>query len=187
MNKAKTVQNFISEEDCDYLVDTAISLDVWESGGNEFWDGRVINYTTMLRHNKKAASIMMDSNIRCKEIIDSQFGNDAPAYSDTIQVIRWFPGMEQHPHADDMKNTDIKGFEHRVFGSIIYLNDSYSGGHTFYPNFDFEIIPEKGKIAIHPGDSEHLHGVTKISGGIRYTIASFWTFDKDKAYEWPIY
>jgi hypothetical protein len=187
MNKAKTVEDFISKEDCDYLVNLAETTDMWEGGGNEFWDGRVINYTTILKHDRYAAEIMLDANIRCKSFIDSTFDCEDPVYSDTLQMIRWFPGMEQHPHADDMTNTDIKGFEHRVFGSIIYLNNNYDGGHTFYPNFDFEIIPEKGKLAVHPGDAEHLHGVTKITGGLRYTIASFWTHDKGKSYDWPIH
>ena len=187
MNKAKTVNSFISKEQCDILISAANSLDIWEGGGNEFWDGRVINYTTMLRHNKEAANIMLDSNIRCKSFLEQDSYSDGPVYSDTLQMIRWFPGMEQQPHADDMKNTDIPGFDHRVFGSIIYLNDNYDGGHTFYPNFNFEIIPESGKLAVHPGDSEHLHGVTKIFGGMRYTIASFWTYDKDKSYDWSIY
>lgn len=187
MNKAVIVEDFVSKEECDYLVNLANFLDMWESGGNEFWDGRVINYTTILKHDKKAAEIMLYANIRCKAFIQSNFDLDNQVYSDTLQLIRWFPGMEQHPHADDMKNTDIKGFEHRVFGSIIYLNNDYDGGHTFYPNFNFEIVPEKGKLAVHPGDAEHLHGVTKITNGMRYTIASFWTHDKDKSYDWPIH
>jgi hypothetical protein len=95
--------------------------------------------------------------------------------------------MSQPPHADDMTDTNISGFEHRSFGSIIYLNNDYLGGHTYYPNFDIEIIPEAGKLAVHPGDPNHLHGVTKIENGIRYTVASFWTTEKEKGNDWSIY
>ena len=168
-----------------YIVNLASSYDLWESGGSEFWDNRVINYSSIARHDKKAALIMLDANIRCGQKIKELF-NIEEIYSDTLQVIRWFPGMEQHPHADDMSNTDIVGFDHRAFGSIVYLNNSYSGGHTYYPNFDFEVIPKTGALAIHPGDAEHLHGVTKIEEGIRYTIASFWTQSKEKSHAWPI-
>ena len=187
VNRAKTIKNFISKADCEYLIQAAYRLNAWESGGNEFWDDRVINYTTMLGYDKKAAAVMLDANVRCKEFIDNNFDCIKPVYSDTLQLIRWFPGMEQQPHIDDMTNTDIKGFDHRMFGSIIYLNNNYEGGRTFYPNFNFEIIPEQGKLAVHPGDADHLHGVTKIYGNVRYTIASFWTYDKDKSVDWQVY
>jgi hypothetical protein len=183
---AKVIKNFISKEDSDYLVGLAKSWKYWESGGTDFWADRVINYHSVLDFDKKAATIMLKANNDCSKIIKKEYGLDFPVYSDTLQMIRWFPGMEQGPHADDMTNSDFKGFEHRAFGSIIYLNEDYSGGHTFYPNFDIEVVPETGSIAIHPGDPEHLHGVTKIENGMRYTIASFWTFDKEKSHEWPI-
>lgn len=186
MFNAKIVDNIISKEDCEYLIQCAISSDLWDHGGHEFWDNRVIDYNSMLSFDKKAATIMYDSNIACRQIIKDFYRLDNDIYSDTLQVIRWFPGMEQPPHADDMSNTEVHGFSHREFGSIVYLNDEYSGGQTYYPNFDFYVTPKAGSIAIHPGDQEHLHGVTKIEGGIRYTIASFLTSRKDMAHEWKL-
>lgn len=186
MNNAKTVESFLLKEDCDYLISVAVKSDLWESGGSDFWDGRIINYYKMINYDKKSASIMLDANIRCGKQIKEKYNLDKDIYSDTLQIVRWFPGMEQGPHADDMSNTDIVGFNHRVFGTIIYLNNNYSGGHTFYPNFNFEIVPEQGTLAMHPGDPEHLHGVTKIEGGMRYTIASFWTYEKERSHDWPV-
>jgi prolyl 4-hydroxylase len=186
MNNAKTIENFLSKEECEYLINVSIESNLWESGGNAFWDNRIINYYKMINYNEKAASIMLDANVRCSQEIKKQYNLDKDVYPDTLQVVRWFPGMEQHPHADDMSNTDIAGFDHRMFGTVLYLNNNYSGGHTFYPNFDFEIVPKQGTLAMHPGDPEHLHGVTKIESGIRYTIASFWTYEKGKSYVWPV-
>lgn len=187
MLNAKLIKNFVSVEDCEYLINAATCLDEWESGGSAFWDNRVLNYTSMLKFDRDAAIIMLDANIRCGQTIKEEYNLEDSAYSDTLQLIRWFPGMEQPPHADDMTNTDTNGFQHRAYGSIIYLNDSYSGGHTYYPNFDFDIKPEVGALAIHPGDPEHLHGVTQVQDGLRYTIASFWTLDRSKAHDWSIY
>jgi len=186
MFNAKVIENFVSKEDCEYLVNIIKEFSLWESGGSEFWDNRVINYNKMLYSDKYAAVIMLDANIRCGQKIKEEYNLDIPVYSDTLQIVRWFPGMEQPPHADDMSNTDITGFDHRAFGSIIYLNSDYSGGHTFYPNFDIEVTPQTGSLAVHPGDPEHLHGVTKVDGSIRYTIASFWTFNKEKSHDWRI-
>ena len=183
MFNAITKENFITKANCEYLIKTVTGLDIWEGGGTGFWKNRVLNYYTILQRDKKAAEIMLDANNRCGNVIKNNYAIPE-VYSDTLQIIRWFPGMEQPPHADDMTNTDILGFEHRVFGSIIYLNDDYEGGQTYYPNYKISITPQAGKLAVHPGDPDHLHGVTKIEGGMRYTIASFWTLDKNKSHKW---
>ncbi len=185
MFNAKVVEDFISNNDCRYLVNLATSSDLWQKIENEFWNNRTIDYYKILENDRHAASIMFNSNIRCAQKIKELY-NIEEIYSDSLHLIRWFPGMEQPPHADDMTNTDVTGLEHRAYGSIIYLNNDYSGGHTYYPNFDIEITPKPGALAIHPGDVEHLHGVTKIKESMRYTIASFWTTDKEKSREWPI-
>jgi len=187
MLNAKVTEGFVSDDDCQYLISVVKDSDLWESGGSDFWDNRVINYAKLLVVDKKAASILLDANLRCGALIQELYNTAQPAYSDTLQIVRWFPGMEQPPHADDMSNTDIEGFDHRAFGSIIYLNDDYVGGKTIYPNFNFEVTPKTGSLAIHPGDAEHLHGVSKIENSMRYTIASFWTLDKGKSYDWTIY
>lgn len=187
MSSVKVVENFLSEEDCKYLINFAISLNIWESGGGDFWDGRVVNYTTALANDKHAAKIMLDIHTRCKALIEKEMIDSGEIHSDLLQLIRWFPGMSQSTHADDMSNTEAQGFGHRAFGSILYLNDDYIGGHTFYPNIGFEITPKTGSLAIHKGDVEHLHGVTKIENNMRYTVASFWTKERDKGYDWSVY
>lgn len=186
MFNVKIIDDFISKDDAEYLVNAVKECDLWESGGSEFWDNRVINYHKLLEYDRDAAIIMLDANIRCGQKIKEEYEIDDAVYADTLQIVRWFPGMSQPPHADDMSNTDIDGFSHRAFGSIIYLNDEYDGGHTFYPNFNFEIIPKAGSLAVHPGDPEHLHGVTEIKNLTRYTMVSFWTLDKRIGYDWPI-
>jgi hypothetical protein len=186
MFNAKTFNNFISKDDCDYLILKATESNLWEVGGHEFWSNRAINYESLLEYDKTAANIMLDANVRCNKKIKETYEVEE-IYPDLLQVIRWFPGMKQGPHADDMSNTDVEGHRHRAFGSIIYLNDNYKGGHTYYPNFDLEIIPEAGKLALHPGDPEHLHGVTEIQEEIRYTLVSFWTKDKRFEAGWSKY
>ena len=174
---------FLSKEDCQYLIDTVVSLDLWENGGHEFWNNRITNYHSILQNDKKAAELMLNANTRCGNVIRNNYAIPE-VYSDTLQIVRWFPEMEQLPHADDMSNTEHQGFEHREFGSIIYLNDNYEGGKTYYPNFNTSITPKVGTLAVHPGDPEHLHGVTKIENSIRYTLVSFWTQDKLKGQDW---
>lgn len=183
MFNAKVLPNFLSKEDCDYVINSVSKIEPWEGGGNDFWSNRALNIPTIRKTiDAKAADIVSTAIVRLKQSIVSEYNLDKEVYQDIAQVIRWFPGMEQPPHADDMTNTEYKGLEHRVFGAIIYLNDNYSGGHTYYPQHNFEIVPKAGTLAIHPGDVDHLHGVTKIGENTRYTIASFWCYDKSKEY-----
>lgn len=180
MFSPKIVDNFLSKSECDYLINVATSIEKWEMGGSEFWDNRSLNAINIYNNvDKMAGRFLYNIRQRIGETIQQQYDLKLDIYPDLCQIVRWFPGQEQHPHADDMKNTDgNEWFHHREYGAIIYLNDNYSGGHTYYPEHNFDIKPKAGTLAIHLGDQEHLHGVTKIEDNMRYTIASFWTTDK---------
>ena len=175
MFSALIKDNFLSNQDAQYLIDTAVASELWENAGHEFWNNRVINYYSMLAYDKKAAEIMLDANIKCGNIIRNNYAIPE-IYSDTLQIVRWFPDMEQPPHADDMTNTDVTGLEHRAFGSIIYLNDNYEGGKTYYPNFDISITPKAGTAVLF--DSMQYHASQSPTTGKRGVINFiFWKVD----------
>jgi prolyl 4-hydroxylase len=189
---AKTVNNFLTPEECNKILNFVKSVEPWENGGAEFWVNRTLNARSIYaNHNPEIGKLLYDIREKVAESIKSlyQLPN---IYPDLFQVVRWFPGMEQPPHADDMTNAksenenSLDWFAHREYGAIIYLNDNYNGGHTYYPNHNFDIKPEAGKLAVHPGNPEHLHGVTKVSDEIRYTLASFWTQDKEYFDQWVL-
>lgn len=187
MFSAYPVKNFISKEDCEYLVNSVKNIEFWESGGNDFWDNRVLNISTLYNIDNKSARIVTNAIDRTQVKIKELYNLDYDVYADTLQVIRWFDGSEQMPHADDMIDAGVEGFSHRLYGAIIYLNKDFLGGATYYSNTNNIIVPEVGKLAVHPGDSEHTHGVTRVRNGIRYTIASFWTKEKERAYDYSLY
>jgi hypothetical protein len=185
-----SVEDLASEDEVRKILDLVTSIDSWENAGSDFWDNRALNIKTIRDgYSEDVADIIYSISLRIQEEIKSWYGLDN-VYPDLLQIIRWFPGMSQPAHADDMTDVggaDLSAFHHRDYGAIIYLNDDYTGGHTFYPQHNIEIIPKSGKLAVHPGTPEYMHGVTEISGGIRYTIASFWTKNKEKSLVWPVY
>ena len=187
MFNAKTIDNFISKEECEYLIATVKDIEPWENGGSEFWNNRSLNAINIYKNiNKDAGKLLYSIKEKTKNSILELY-KEKEIYSDLFQIVRWFPGMEQVPHADDMTNyDDMDWFHHRHYGAILYLNDNYEGGHTFYPQHNFEIIPKAGTLAIHPGDPDHLHGVTKIKNLKRYTIASFWTREEKYSDGWSL-
>jgi hypothetical protein len=177
MFNAKTHDNFLNQDEVRFFLDTLVNTDKWEPSSIEFWNDRVINIRTAKTHfGQEFADKLTEISERTKEFIKSNYSLEKNIEPDIVTMCRWFPGMSQPPHADDMTNTKVKGLEHRIFGAIVYLNDDYEGGKTFYPDYDIEITPESGKLAVHPGDTNHMHGVTEITGNVRYTIASFWKY-----------
>lgn len=92
-------------------------------------------------------------------------------------VIGWEP---KHDEKNEY-STQEKYFPYFWSGhlsNIIYLNDDFDGGELFFPDFDIEIKPKPGMLAVFPGNTHYLHGVRKTSGNTRYTC-TLWTKFKD--------
>jgi len=177
MFNAKTQNEFLSKEEVDTFLGLIQDTDAWEKSPVEFWDNRIISYHSVKdKFGLEVANLFSDIIARIKDFIIKEYELDKDLTPGAISICRWFPGMEQPPHADDMTNTDTKGYEDNAFGSVIYLNENYTGGKTYYPDYGIEVTPETGKLAVHPGNVNHIHGVTKVEENMRYTIASFWKY-----------
>ena len=182
MINAKEFSNFLSKEEVSDILSFAKNTDLWGSPGEGFWDGRVINAYNINQKSTALGIVLKNTKEKILKIAKEAYSINEDIYADLLQLTRWFPGMEQPPHSDNMENTSHSEFhKHREYGIVIYLNDDFKGGNTFYPQHNFYINPEPGKLAIHPASTDHMHGVTKIEGNIRYTLTSFLTFDKARA------
>ncbi len=82
---------------------------------------------------------------------------------DTHQLVVWPSGSEQAAHVDDKRAATR-------FAAILYLNDDYSGGQTFFEQVDFQGQPQTGRLIAFPG-RQLRHGVRPITSGTRYTLA----------------
>jgi hypothetical protein len=178
---AKTFSEVLSLEESSCLLDFCKNASSWRSIPDSFWHDRTINYLAL--QDEKIKKIISEKFVKIQKIIKDAYSLNSNVYPDTIDIVRWLPGMEQSPHCDDMSNNEKEHsrFKNRFFGAIVYLNDDFAGGETFYPDHDFKITPETGMLAVHLGDCNHRHGVTKVQNFTRYTIASFWSFDKNSA------
>ena len=178
MFNAKIQDKFLSKEEVEQFLNVIQNTNFWEKSSVKFWDDRVISfYNIKSKFGPELESLSLDILSRIKNFIEKEYGLDKNIVTGATSICRWFPGMEQPPHADDMTNTDIKGYDDNAFGCIIYLNEDYTGGKTYYPDYKIEVEPRMGKLAVHPGDTNHIHGVTKIEGNIRYTISCFWKYE----------
>lgn len=172
---AVIINNFISKEDCDTFIDFAKKYQNWGDGGGDFWKSRVIHISDSNNDYIKNKCFEIRDRIR-KVILENYSVSEI--YEDTFQIVKWEDGYAQGAHADGSEpDGSDNGCSWRDFGVIIYLNDDFDGGKTFYKNYNIEVGPKSGTLVIHPADINHLHGVTKIVGNTRYTMPSFWTQD----------
>jgi len=114
-----------------------------------------------------------------------------------LQVVKYGTGGFYKPHFDACnKATDDcsrlnKGLGPRYITFIIYLNDNFEGGETYFPNIDKYVVPKKGKAAIfYNVDKEgeilpkSLHGGINVKNGEKW-IANKWIRLTELAYKYP--
>ena len=102
---------------------------------------------------------------------------ERPLRANTSHVQKWIVGGYANPHSD---NTNMDGspsaFEINKYVSLIYLNDDYEGGNIYFPDHGIELKPAAGTLVTFPGGMENIHGVSEVTGGVRYTIMAFWDY-----------
>jgi hypothetical protein len=101
-----------------------------------------------------------------KNRIQSLFPNYFLEGPDVLQRTKINDDLVQH--VDQIKNSDI------AYGVVIYINDDFEGGETYYSEKNISFKPKKNTLIVHPGNQEYKHGVNKvISGSERIVLVAF--------------
>ena len=89
-----------------------------------------------------------------------------------LRIKRYFcDDIQQHDFHADV--TDIESAK-RFLSIICYLNDDFDGGETFFPHFNLQVKPRKGKIVLFPCTWSYLHkGNPAVNGHAKYILGSF--------------
>jgi prolyl 4-hydroxylase len=103
-----------------------------------------------------------------------------------LQVVKYKEGGFYKPHFDACnKVTDDctrlnKGLGPRFITFIIYLNDDFEGGETFFPHINKKVVPKMGKAAIFYNVDQYgevlpksLHGGLDVKNGEKW-ICNKW-------------
>lgn len=148
--------NFLSDAECDFLV--------------SYFEDRESS-TYYYECNKTNTLLLRSSTV---DNIDDQlkpFFNkiqnlitkleDSNLYVNVSEIVKWpSDSSKMNPHLDR---------EDDLFGIIIYLNDDFIGGKTYFEN-GIMITPKKGSILFFTGNKIR-HGVTSSFGNDRFTLA----------------
>lgn len=77
----------------------------------------------------------------------------------------------------DLHQDAGRGQINRIFSSIIYLNDVEEGGNIYFPNFDIEIAPKSGRIAMFPSGYPYVHQAKPVTRGNKAAALTFFRLD----------
>jgi hypothetical protein len=97
---------------------------------------------------------------------------DQNGFVNPIYVFKGF-GSKWNNGAKGGLHTDAQDPETFIeWSTIIYLTDpaQYDGGVIYFPNQGLEYKPKKYSAVFFPSaGTEHVHGITPVTGGDRYT------------------
>jgi Rps23 Pro-64 3,4-dihydroxylase Tpa1-like proline 4-hydroxylase len=179
------VENFLTPQECQYLssaFDKNRDAMTKNASDNDYWKGRILFAHDFLKNNPGAAQLLKMNSLRVTFLLSQFYKLKQSIYSDSVHIAYWPPGKFMEPHAD---NCNPDGSDHgmawRDFASIIYLNDDYQGGEVYFTNLDIRVKPKAGMLLAFTAGMHHEHAVLKVESGERFTIASFYSFDKSHA------
>ncbi len=135
------INNFLSSEECDHLV---------ELSKDKFAPSKVINHDhDDVGHDRTSKSYYIpksnDDIIKGIENRVSKMTGQPVSHIEGLQVVRYFPGdyFKAHydwfhpPYRQKIKNQ-------RLYTFFVYLNDVEDGGETEFPNLQQKFKPKKG-------------------------------------------
>lgn len=164
MHRIKIIDNFITPEEAEILIQEQMSpseINPYPEYYKERFGGTAFPY------NKRVMDILIKYGHKSNEVHKQDNGFVNPIYVFKSFGSVWLPGTEGGLHLDAQ---DPEPFIE--FSTIIYLNDpsEYEGGVIYFPNQNFEYKPRKYSAVFFPSaGSEYIHGITKITKGIRHT------------------
>jgi radical SAM superfamily enzyme YgiQ (UPF0313 family) len=151
----KEFPDFLTELECEHLIKAAASrIQGGSADGDKSWMSQVQQSSmTFLQTDATIARIKQKLARLSGTPLDQQ---------EKIQVTRYDRFEYYAPHFDSLGGSRQaqRGPGNRVCTVLIYLNENYEGGSTFFPDFGLRITPERGKaVFFHnltaEGDAQH--------------------------------
>ena len=142
---------FISQIDCHNLIT------YYENNESKSFQFRDVFPLTLNKDDPEIKSLANKLNTAAKKISNSQI--------DWFEIVKWPTNSFQKLHIDNASNQT-------TLASILYLNDTYTGGETYFEDNTI-FTPTTGRIVFF--DSTYFkHGVKKINMGTRFVIAAWY-------------
>lgn len=138
------------------------------------FSNRQINYGR-IPNDLPIKNLVNQCRWRIADVIREAYGIKQ-VYPDYTDLVYWPPGDGMVAHADNANEDGSPNlFPWRTYSAVLYLNDDYEGGNTYFSRLGVEIRPKTGKLLAFGAGIEYEHGVRAITSGNRYTMPMWFT------------
>jgi predicted 2-oxoglutarate/Fe(II)-dependent dioxygenase YbiX len=155
MSEYFVIPNFISPEDCTSLIEFINSLP--EEDFIQKRDGRLT---------------IANADLETSNVFLNKYTPKVQALLTSNHQIRTFflavypVGAGIEPHIDEpVEDVKLKD----DIGVVYFLNEEFTGGEIYLPDWDFTYVPKTGDAVFFP-INRYMHGVNPVTSGIRYAV-----------------
>jgi hypothetical protein len=166
------IENFLDESICDDLVKYFNNTNFRNLHLEGYFEDKTL--CPYLVEDKILLSNLLILQIKSIQTLSKLFYRDnldVNLYLEYWSIVQMLPGIDMEVHQDQ---------NHRDYSSVLYLNDNFTGGKTYFPSDNFTCNPKKGKIIFF--SSRTYHGVTKVISGERYTLPCWYSKNQNNIY-----
>jgi prolyl 4-hydroxylase len=178
------IPNFLTKDECDKIIALSQSKLTQSKvfSVDEDSEDPTVRVSKQTWLNDSEDALIRDISNRI-----AQRTHTTVAQQESMQVVKYDENGFYKPHfdaCDQSTRTDCErmnlGQGHRLLTFIMYLNDDFDGGETYFPKLDYKIIPQTGKAAIfynvEPNGNilqASMHGGLDVKNGEKW-IANKW-------------
>jgi hypothetical protein len=177
--------DFLTGEECDYIVQLSVS---------KLKKSRVMteSHIEMNERSSYTADLMFPADILLNGIRKraSELTGMPESHVEVFQCVSYEAGQEYHNHYDTFdentefgKKTILEGGQ-RKYTLLVYLNDDFRGGNTYFPELDTLVSPKKGRAVIFDNlnkdltvNRSALHAGLPVTGGRKFAL-NIWIRNK---------
>jgi hypothetical protein len=118
---------------------------------------------------KKYIDLMIQTGLGiCLETSNALIINEDDGYV----LLKYTPGGKYDIHYDQaVHENKTKGA--RIVSSILYLNDDFQGGETYFKYQDYTVQPKPGRLVFFPSTYTHPHAALPIKEGVKYAVVTW--------------
>lgn len=168
----------VSPEECDRIVAHATKKGLCQ---DRFLDGLYLQSHEPVYNPLLTDQVWLDTSYPVIDTINQRIStvlHRSLDHQPPFEIIRYTSRIEATPpHHDAHTRSDLKreGIRQRFATMVLYLNDDYTGGETYFPLLHKTIRPEKGKMLFFYNVTHHdsirhtsLHQNFKVTEGEKW-------------------
>jgi hypothetical protein len=181
-NCIRIIDNFLTTEECEYIIAYSERKNLFRRSELKYDDG-----TVAVGHMRTSFSAFLnDRNDQFFNAIYDKVAHmfEVPkGYIENLQCVRYAEGQEFKPHYD--AGTALN----RVHTLLVYLNEDFEFGETYFPELNLKVKPKVGRALYFLDRDENgnnilqsSHAGLPIKNGVKYGC-NIWISNRPEAKE----